>query len=61
MIRSFMLGFLLAVACCARAPVYAEPERCMESDCSDQRAGYDAGVHARDASFRGDADYVRSM
>ena len=55
----WMLLPALAVAHCAPEPRYAEPERCMEHDCSDQRPGYDAGAAASGASVDAAGDYVR--
>lgn len=50
-------GCALILCDCAPEPRYAEPERCMEHDCLEQRL--DAGVVAtRDAAVM-DADYMR--
>lgn len=42
MIRWWILACLCAS--CAREPAYAEPERCIETDCGPVRADVDAAV-----------------
>lgn len=62
--RAFAFALLpaLFLARCASEPRYAEPARCIENDCSDQRPGWDAGVRSvHDAAVSGDADYATEM